>query len=250
MYMYMYMYICIYVYMYIRVYVYMYICIYVYMYICIYVYMYICIYVYMYICIYVYMYICIYVYMYICIYVYMYICIYVYMYMHMYMHMCIYMYICITRVLDRAHSALQQPRASIAHFLPAIRKSTAKRQRPVVADDANENKESSSDLPGQMSILFVQTSGLPEPSFITATELIGDSALDTAEEQLPVVADPPFCSIFCWAVDLIRCSLTCKPAPCYLSLQLSLQSLWNSWCTGLSKDLLKLRLYAGSRFEE
>ena len=67
--------------------------IYVYMYICIYVYMYICIYVY--ICTYVHMYICIYVYTHIYTNTYTYTCIYVYMnmYIHTYIHLHTYIYI-------------------------------------------------------------------------------------------------------------------------------------------------------------
>ena len=68
----------------IYVYVFVYICIFVYMSICLYVYISICVYVYMSICLYVYMSICLYVYMSICLYVYMSICLYVHMYVCLY----------------------------------------------------------------------------------------------------------------------------------------------------------------------
>ena len=64
---------------------------YVYMYLYICVFMYMCIYQYMYInrFLYMYIYICIYIY----VYVYMYICIYVFIYVYVYIYICIYIYI-------------------------------------------------------------------------------------------------------------------------------------------------------------
>ena len=59
-----------------------------------------------------------------------------------------------------------------------------------IAGDVDASVEEGQDLPGRNSLFFVQDSGLPAPSFITALEVIRDRMLDTPVDQLPRVIDP------------------------------------------------------------
>ena len=85
---------------------------------------------------------------------------------------------------------VRHPDDELSDMLPAPGSNSPGSVDTYIAGDVDASVEEGQDLPGRNSLFFVQDSGLPAPSFITALEVIRDRMLDTPVDQLPRVIDP------------------------------------------------------------